>query len=250
MTKLRRFYVTLKGRGLRKTLAILLFYVADYSFDVSYGTDTRSWTSLDSLVIDSDNLQHGEMYQPTLALPLERLFQALQLPDEHRARRPWLWQSTGAAGGFAGWAENSARCRVLAGIVSHCPSQLLTFRPAKTHVATTFEIIEGDVVDYVVRQDETVFFLYNPFDGEILRRVLASIRASQHAHPRPVWIIYRNAVHSAVIDNTPGFVKSQTYVLWGLDFVVYQSQDALHEPAVGLVNQTAPQTAAPVVDRR
>lgn len=239
MTKLGAFFATLRGRGLRNTLMILLSYIVDYSFDVRYGTDTRSWASLDGLGIDSSNVQHGEMYQPTLALPLARLFQALQLPsgtvfvDLGCGKARVLLVASKAGLQTARGVEFSPElCRI-------ARRNCLVFAQ-KTHVATTFEIIEGDVVNYVIRPDETVFFLYNPFDDQILIRVLANIRASQRARPRPVWIIYRNAVHSAIIDNTPGFVKLQTYLFWGLDFVVYQSHDALHEPAASLVNEPAP----------
>ena len=40
-----------------------------------------------------------------------------------------------------------------------------------------------------------------------------------------MWIIYRNAVHGAIIDNAPDFVKQREYLVWGLDFLVYQSTD-------------------------
>jgi len=249
VTKLGAFYTTLRGRGLRNTLAILLSYIADYSFDVRYGTDTRSWASLDSLVIDSSNVQHGEMYQPTLALPLARLFRALQLPDDTvlvdlgcgKARVLLVAAQAGL---------ETARGVEFSPQLCHIARRNCLVFAQKTHVATTFEIFEGDVVDYAVRPDETVFFLYNPFDGQILRRVLENIRVSQRAYPRPVWIVYRNAVHRAIIDNTPGFVKSQTYLFGGLDFAVYLSHVALHEPAVGRENEPAPLPMATDIDGR
>ena len=238
MTKRGAFYATLRSRGLRNTLAILFSYVADYSFDVRYGTDTRSWASLDSIVIDSSNVRHGEMYQPTLALPLERLFRALQLPADTvlvdlgcGKARVLLVAARAGLRTVRGVEFSPQLCRI-------ARRNCLVFSQ-KTHLATTFEIIEGDVVDYAVRPDDTVFFLYNPFDGQILRRVLANIRASQQAHPRPVWIIYRNAVYSAIIDDTPGFVKAQDYLFWGLDFVVYQSHGVLHLPATAPENKPA-----------
>ena len=221
MTRLHALYVTLKDRGLGTTLAILLVYVADYAFDIRYGTDTRSWTSLDDLSIDSENKHRGEMYQPTLALPLERLFRELKLP---------------ASSVLVDLGCGKARVLLVAAKVGLKTMRSIEFSPelcqiarrncdlytAKTHGAATFEIIEDDVVNYEVRQDDNVFFLYNPFDAEILSHVLDKIRASQRAHPRPMWIIYRNAVHGAIIDNDPIFEKQREYVIWGLDFLVYQ----------------------------
>ena len=81
MNTLRAFLHTLKSRCVGNTLAILVSYVVDFAFDVKYRTETRSWINLDNLSIGSDNRQHGEMYQPTLALPLDRLFRKLHLPN-------------------------------------------------------------------------------------------------------------------------------------------------------------------------
>lgn len=242
MTKLGAFYVTLKNRGVRNTLAILLSYGADYSFDLRYGTDTRSWASLDSLAIDSDNKVHGEMYQPTMALPLARLFKTLNLP---------------ADGALVDLGCGKARVLLLAAQAGIPAARGVEFSPElcriarhncalfaqKTRIATAFEIVEADVVDYAVRPDETVFFLANPFDGAVLTRVLENIKTSQRTHPRPLWIIYRNAVHSAVIDDDPAFVRLRDYVFWGLDFVVYSNQGAPHAPAT---SQPAASPVAPI----
>jgi SAM-dependent methyltransferase len=221
MTRLHALYVTLKARGLGKTLAILLVYVADYTFDIRYGTDTRSWTSLDDLSIDSENKQRGEMYQPTLALPLERLFRELNLPASS------VLVDLGCGKGRVLLVAAKAGLKTMRGVefspeLCRIARRNCDLYTAKTQGAATFEIIEGDVVNYEVRQDDNVFFLYNPFDGEILSYVLDTIRASQRVYPRPMWIIYRNAVHGAIIDNDPVFEKQREHVIWGLDFAVYQ----------------------------
>ena len=94
---------------------------------------------------------------------------------------------------------------------------------AKTQGAATFGIIEGDVVNYEVRQDDNVFFLYNPFDTG---PAVCSTRSEPHSTPTAAdVIIYRNAVHGAIVDNDPIFEKQREYVIWGLDFWVYQIKD-------------------------
>lgn len=213
-------YATLRARGLRNTAAILLSYAADYSFDWRYGTDTRTWASLDSLAISSANKAHGEMYQPTLALPLTQLWRSLPLPADSvlvdlgcGKGRVLLSAALAGLATARGVEFSPELCRIAR---RNCAEFA-----ARTHVTTTFEVIEADVVDYAIRPDETVFFLYNPFDAAILRRVLHAIGQSCATHPRPVWIIYRNAVHRSVIDEAPGFVRMRDFVFWGLDFAVF-----------------------------
>lgn len=225
MSRLSALAAGLRSHGLRNTAAILWAYAADTTFDVRYGTDTRAWASLDSLAIDSANKQRGEMYQPTLARPLAQLFQVLTLPDDSvlvdlgcgKARVLLVAAQAGVP--IARGVEFSPElCRIAR---RNC-----AIFAQKTGVAATFEIVEADVVDYAIRPDETVFFLYNPFDGAVLRQVLANIAASQRADPRPLWIIYRNAVHSALLDGAAGFVRLREHVFGGLDFVVYHSTGA------------------------
>ncbi len=222
MSKLGALVAGIRSHGLRNTAAIVLAYTADYSFDVRYGTDTRSWASLDNLAIGSVNKQRGEMYQPTLAGPLARLFRALALPNDSvlvdlgcGKARVLLVAAQAGVPVVRGVEFSPELCRIAR---RNC-----AIFAQKTGVAATFEVVEADVVDYAIRPDESVFFLYNPFDGAVLRQVLANISASQRVHPRPLWIIYRNAVHSALLDGAAGFVRLRDYVFGGLDFVVYHS---------------------------
>lgn len=230
MNKLRAFLSTLNERGLGHTLAILVSYGADYAFDARYRTDTRSWVGLPSLSIDSANKQRGQMYQPTLALPLEQLFRKLRLPVDG------VLVDLGAGKGRVLLIAASHGFPVVRGVefspeLCRIAMHNCTVYKAKTHVAATFEIIESDVVDYTVRDDDKVFFMFNPFDGEILGCVLQNIKASLHDRPRPVWIIYRNAVHKAIIESDPAFEKHGSYVLWGLDFSIYRSASGLRTRA-------------------
>jgi SAM-dependent methyltransferase len=57
------------------------------------------------------------------------------------------------------------------------------------------EIIQSDAADFVIPDDINVIFLFNPFFGKTLARVVDNIRASYNARPRPIYILFFNKIH-------------------------------------------------------
>lgn len=47
---------------------------------------------------------------------------------------------------------------------------------------------------YRIPDEPCVFYLYNPFGADVLSQVLKNIEASWLAHPRPMYVIYVNAL--------------------------------------------------------
>jgi SAM-dependent methyltransferase len=66
----------------------------------------------------------------------------------------------------------------------------------------TVQIVRADAasLDY---SDGHVFFFFNPFGPPTMRAVLESIERSLLRAPRPVTVIYYNAVHEAVLRDCP-----------------------------------------------
>lgn len=56
------------------------------------------------------------------------------------------------------------------------------------------EVVETDATTYVVPDDVTIVFLYNPFRGETLDRTLEQVLASYDRVPRRVRLVYANPV--------------------------------------------------------
>jgi SAM-dependent methyltransferase len=57
-----------------------------------------------------------------------------------------------------------------------------------------FEVVNANALSYIVPDDATVVFFYNPFRGETLRCVIENIRQSLVRRPRSLRIIYGNRV--------------------------------------------------------
>jgi SAM-dependent methyltransferase len=56
----------------------------------------------------------------------------------------------------------------------------------------------GDAREFPFPQDPTVVYLFNPFPGDVLRKVLERLKESLDASPRDCWVIYHNLVHEEV----------------------------------------------------
>ncbi|RKZ50167.1 MAG: hypothetical protein DRR16_10975 [Candidatus Parabeggiatoa sp. nov. 3] len=82
----------------------------------------------------------------------------------------------------------------------------------------SFQHLCIDVTKFKWPLQETVVFMYNPFCGEILDRVLESMHHSLLEEPRSFWVLYCNAKHHEAFDN----VKFLTCVVKYANFRIYK----------------------------
>ena len=76
------------------------------------------------------------------------------------------------------------------------------------------EIICCDAEEYVIPDDGTIFYMYNPFTGAVLQSVMNSIAASVRQIPRRCWLIFNNVRGLENLPRTfPGLrlIRSQTF---------------------------------------
>jgi hypothetical protein len=79
---------------------------------------------------------------------------------------------------------------------------LETFR-RRTGIDFEFSVLSMDAGDYEIGDHEYVFFFYNPFGRPVLERVLANIRRSYEASPRPIHLVYGNPTQRETLDEDP-----------------------------------------------
>lgn len=61
--------------------------------------------------------------------------------------------------------------------------------------AIQYTIFCDDVLNYIIQKDESVFFMFNPFNEEIIHALLEKIEASIAKHPRTIYILYVSPKH-------------------------------------------------------
>jgi SAM-dependent methyltransferase len=212
----------IRRRGWRGMAGLAISKLYDALFDLRYGTDTVSWQEVTSLTGTVGDVAHALHYQPTDVIALRKLLRLLDLEpgrvlvDFGSGKGRVLMVAAPFGFGALRGVEFSA------GLCDIARRNIERFR-AKTPWSVDFEVLHGDASEYQVRDDEDVFFLFNPFDDYILRRVMENISRSFEATPRPMLLLYRNPVYEAcVTDNSP-FEKVASHVLWGSDFAVFEA---------------------------
>ena len=219
----RQTAISLRRRGVRTTCEAVLATVGHYWFDVRYGTDTRETVPLRTLDIASDNRRRGVDYSATKPRVFTR-FLALLQPDR--------------TGTFVDLGCGKGRVLLLAAKFGYRKVVGVEFSPQlcriarsnvsaywrKTHAATEFEILETDVCGYQMRDDETVYFLFNPFDAVVMRIVRENLEASFHRRPRTISLLYYNPVCARVLEQGSLFRKVMEARYAGAEAWVYRTQ--------------------------
>ena len=63
--------------------------------------------------------------------------------------------------------------------------------------------VHCDATEVAIPPGPCVLYFYNPFDDAVFERVLGNIEASYLLEPRPIYVIYYNAVHADLLDSSP-----------------------------------------------
>jgi 16S rRNA G966 N2-methylase RsmD len=64
---------------------------------------------------------------------------------------------------------------------------------------TTFKVYCKDILNYAISADDKVFFLFNPFNKEIMEKFLEKIDRSLKEHRRTIYFIYANPQQKEIL---------------------------------------------------
>ncbi|RJO61063.1 class I SAM-dependent methyltransferase [candidate division WS5 bacterium] len=209
-----------KNYGLISTLKVSFISVMDYYFDFKYGTDTVRHVELRSLEINSENLSRGHRY----ALTPEKAFIKLMAKIKFPVNSVFVDLGCGK-GKILLLASQFGFSRVV-GIefsksLCECARNNISVYGAKKTLNSTLEVVHSDVVDYEIKDDENVFYLFNPFDDTVLSNVLGNIIKSVEKAPRKVYLIYYIPYHGNIIEQCGNFKRLDRYFFSGCEFVLY-----------------------------
>jgi SAM-dependent methyltransferase len=222
---------SLRQNGLRHTFRAALRHLStsisrliDRHFDPAFGTETRRVVENDALEgVVSPNLGRGIRYEPTRAIPFRQVLRAARIPT---------------GGGFVDLGCGKGRALILAAqsgfkqvtgvdyspqLCSIAERNLAAFR-SRTRRAFRSRVVAMDAADYAFTKEDTVVYLFNPFDAVVLAAVVARLRRSLERYPRTVWIVYHNPVWRASIEATGAFQHVGDYTRGGTIFAVYRSR--------------------------
>ncbi|MBI1840254.1 MAG: methyltransferase domain-containing protein [Verrucomicrobia bacterium] len=220
MASLKWTLTSLKQRGIRQTFAVGFSYAEDYLFDWCYGTDTIRRVEPSSLQFSAENKRHASIYGATKARPFLKLMELLSLPKDA------TFVDIGSGKGRVLMLAPRAGFKKVVGIefspeLCAIARRNLELYQAKTGLACNVEIVESDASQYSYTPDQTVFYMFNPFDGILVEKVVRKIGASIQASPRPCWLIYLAPQYKSIISATGVFPEERSVQISGSDYQVY-----------------------------
>jgi len=228
MNELLRFVAALRRsiqrRGIRGLVMLGVSKTSDRLFDLRYGTETGAWEEVASMSGTVGDTSRAQAYQPTQVIALRTLLRQLDLAPGR------VLVDLGSGKGRVLMVAAPFGFRALrgvefgAGLCEVARRNIERFR-RRSGTRAAFEIVHADAAQYQVRDDEDVFFLFNPFDAAVLASVMANISRSYVARPRPMLLIYRRPVHEQQVLRQTPFRKVATHDLWGSDFSVFAAGD-------------------------
>lgn len=188
-----------------------------------YGIDTTGYDNLATLEVTSGNKHAAYIYQPVNFFMAEKAFNYLS-----------QLQPTGSLVDFG-----CGRGRILA-VAAHYGFKHVTgveFAPelceaaAKTVDKMTQkfpdfhgEIFCEDAIDYKLKDADTVFTFFNPFDDRVMLPVVKNIMRSYRKNPRDLIVIYFNPTEKEM------FLSAGFTELWYYSKMKYLDLSILHLP--------------------
>jgi len=226
MNVLQRVIKSIRLAGVGGTVAKLVCPYFDRRFDRVHGTETCAIRERATLAIESTNRDEGARYEPSRVLPLRKMFPLVRrmMPPESVL----LDFGCGKGRVLLLAAEHGfpARGIEFAGELCEVARQNVAAFNAATGNRKEITIIKGDVTEYTIRPDETVFFLFNPFGPVIFEKVLDQLASSLKAHPRKILIVIclpSDEYHRAVLAR-PEFQLDSKHRFWGCNLVLYSAK--------------------------
>lgn len=81
------------------------------------------------------------------------------------------------------------------------------------------QCILGDAVDFEFPNQPTVLYLFNPFQGKVMDRVLTNLEKSLRRNPRDLWVLYLNPWESRKFRRSSSFETIE----WNLEYTLHRS---------------------------
>jgi predicted RNA methylase len=210
---------SVRKRGLLRTAKVATSVIADLSFDWRYGTDTTRWVLKDDLRAVGENKIHSVCYQPTKARPLRNLLNSLDLPRDSGfvdlgsgKGRVWLVAAQCGFQRIIGVEFSPELCE--------STRQNVEIFRRRFGLTARIDIVMSDAAHYRIQPDQSIFFMYNPFDGVVMEQVMANIRRSVELAPRQVWLIYNTPKCQETIEKAGIFRERFFREIGGTDFLV------------------------------
>ena len=180
---------SLVTRGFIGSLDLCYTIAEEKLFDLRYSTDTAGHVLLQSLTISGHNAKKGIEYQPTRVRPFRGLIRNLRFPEGS------VFVDFGCGKGRVMMLAAELGFNKVVG-VEFAKELCLKARNnieiylAQSYATANLVVVETDATQYIIKDDENVFYFFHPFSADVMRVVLKNICESLFRSPRKVYILY------------------------------------------------------------
>jgi SAM-dependent methyltransferase len=188
---------SIRERGLLRTAHIA---TSELWYEARFGADTGRIIPASQLDLDAELRASASDYFPSSYLIMREAFAAAGV-----AQRGEVLVDYGCGLGrallFASTLpfERLIGVELSASLCEEARANLAGYYARKTKSGPPWSVVHADAGSFEVPDDATVFYLFNPFDAQVLQRVVQQIIASLARAPRRCTLIYANALHEQVL---------------------------------------------------
>jgi SAM-dependent methyltransferase len=199
------------------SLSHVIFRIRDRAFDYWNGIDTSGDVSLDRFTTVGGHRSEATYYGPSDPLVLRQALASL--PIDH-SRYSFVDLGSGKGRSVLIAAEWPFRHVIGVEFVKEFHEAALSnlrHWPARKIKCGGITLKHGDATIFELPSDPLVVFLFNPFNGTIMKQVMGKLTASVTARPRDIVVLYINPKQEQVILGIPGIEvikKSKYYSLY------------------------------------
>jgi len=217
---LKYFYFIAKNWNI-KLAAFTVYH--EIKGEKKYMLDTVKIDNLQHQKIKSENLKRASIYQATNYFLIEH---ALDFLKKEQANLHLV--DFGSGKGRIMVVAAYYGFKKITGIdfsQSLCNEATINIEKIKPlFPSTDFELICDDAVNYPVKNDDTVFFFFNPFDEVVMLQVVKNILASLKKNERKIYVVYVNPLHKEIFLSA-GFEEEYYFKkMEYLEFVILAKQ--------------------------
>ena len=196
-----------------------------YRFDRRYGIDTNRSMAVSEIGVETEEAQHATRYRATSVGFLRYLFKRNPVACEN-----FVFVDLGSGKGRVLIEAASFPFKRIIGVEFSRRLHLVAEESVSKYEASNksksrIELQCKSATEFTPPTENTIFYLYNPFDADILSKAMQTLTISLRKVDRKILIVYLNPRWFSIIEATGIFERVDTGRYGPDDYRVYATRE-------------------------
>ena len=176
-----------------------------YRFDRRYGIDTNRIMAVSEIGVETEEAQHATRYRATSVGFLRYLFKRHPMAFEN-----FVFVDLGSGKGRVLIEAAAFPFQRIIGVefsrrLQRVAEESIARYEARHTAKSRIELQCQSATEFALPRENTIFYLYNPFDADILSKVMQHLQLSLGQVDRKILIVYLNPRWGSIIEATGVF---------------------------------------------